>query len=164
MNTLIVYASKYGCTEKCVGSMAYKLNGMVETCNLKVERDTDLSEFDQVIIGGSIYMGRIQKEVREFCAEHVQELKTKRLGLFICCMREGVEAEEELRQAFPDELLDVAIVKDYFGGEFKFDQMKAVDRFIAKHVAKVDHDQSTVSLVKIQRFVKKMNNIEVVHQ
>lgn len=35
MNTLIVYATKYGCTEKCTSLLSKKLTGKVELCNLK---------------------------------------------------------------------------------------------------------------------------------
>ena len=63
MSTLIVYASKYGCTEKCVKLMSKKLNDKVDLINLKNINDIDLSKYDKVIIGGSIYIGRIQKEV-----------------------------------------------------------------------------------------------------
>ncbi len=38
MNTLIVYASKYGCTEKCARLLADQLTGTVELHHLKKDR------------------------------------------------------------------------------------------------------------------------------
>jgi hypothetical protein len=42
MNTLIVYATKYGCTEKCAVILSEKLTGKVDLCNLKGVKDVDL--------------------------------------------------------------------------------------------------------------------------
>lgn len=88
MNTLIVYASKYGCTEKCARLLADQLTGTVELHHLKKDRAKDWSSYDTIVIGGPIYAGQIRKEVTAFCEEHMELLKQKRLGLFICGMQE----------------------------------------------------------------------------
>jgi len=59
MNILIAYATKYGCTEKCAAVLSEKLTGKVDLCNLKGGRASDLTQYEKVIIGGSIYMGKI---------------------------------------------------------------------------------------------------------
>lgn len=157
MNTLIVYSTKYGCTEKCAGILSEKLDGKVDLCNLKTAKPLDLSQYDKVIIGGSIYIGKIQKEVSEFCARNLDVLKKKKTGLFICCMRDGATAEAEIKDNFPKELLNNAVAKDYFGGEFIFKKMKALDRFIAKKVAKVENDISSILMERITNFAQLMN-------
>ena len=89
MNTLLVYSSKYGCTEKCAKTLSKELKDKVDLINLKNAEDIDVLKYDNVIIGGSIYIGRIQKEVVEFCSKNLGILKEKRIGLFICGMQEG---------------------------------------------------------------------------
>ena len=86
MNTLVVYASKHGSAEDCAKTVAGKLKGKVELVNLKEKIVKDVFVYDEVIIGGSIYAGRIQMEVTEFCSKNLDVLKSKNLGLFICCM------------------------------------------------------------------------------
>ena len=74
MNTLIVYSSKYGCTEKCAKLIKEKLNEEVDLVNLKNVKDIDIYKYNKVIIGGSIYIGKIQKSVTEFCTKYIDQL------------------------------------------------------------------------------------------
>ncbi len=166
MKTLIVYASKYGCTEKCANILAKKLTGEVEIINLKINENVDLSQYDKVIIGSSIYVGKIQKKVNEFCQSNLVSLKEKTLGFFICCMHEDEKAENQLNNAFPLELLSSAVAKEYFGGEFRFKKMNFLEKFIVKKVNRAESnkpeldtskDLSTISEEKIENFVQLIN-------
>ena len=89
MKTIIMYSSKYGCTEDCVKALKSKLNGECRLVNLKNVGAIDFQQYDWVIIGGSIYVGKIQKEVRLFCERNLKELLTKNITLFcqITCTR-----------------------------------------------------------------------------
>jgi len=158
MNTLIIYATKYGCTEKCAEILSGKLSGKVDLCNLKTKKVPDLSQYDKVIFGGSVYMGKIQKEVSEFCSRNLNVLKDKKVGLFICAMREGDTAETELNTSFPEELLAKATAKESFGGEFILKKMSFMDRLIVKKVSKIDKDTSNILEENINRFAQLMNN------
>ena len=51
MKILILYASKYGCTEDCSNYLKDKLNQEVKTINLKDAGSVDLQQYDWVIIG-----------------------------------------------------------------------------------------------------------------
>ena len=77
MKTLIAYSGKYGCTEKCAAALAEKLSG--ETCllNLKKDKNPNLSGYDSVVVGGSVYIGKINKEVKSFCIKNLSRLKEK---------------------------------------------------------------------------------------
>jgi menaquinone-dependent protoporphyrinogen oxidase len=166
MNTLIVYVSKHGSTEDCAKSIAGKLKGTVELVNLKEKSVQELSAYDEVIIGGSIYAGRIQKEVTNFCNKNLQELKEKNIGLFICCM--GTEnSKAQLEGAFPKELLEVAKAKEGFGGEFRFKKMNFFEKLIIKAIYKKDKnnpvmdtskDVSNISETVMNRFAQAMND------
>jgi len=89
MKTLIAYSSKYGCTEKCVGTLAAKLSWEVDVVNLRGGKAVDLSGYDRVIIGGSIYMGRIQKQVTNLCVKNWTFLKAKSWGSLSAVWRRG---------------------------------------------------------------------------
>ena len=157
MNTLIVYATKYGCTETCAQTLSKKLTGKVELCNLKTGKVPDLSQYDKVIIGSSVYIGQIRKEAKAFCSNHLNVLKEKKLGLFICAMQAEDVIQTELKTSFPQELSDVAIVKECFGGEFILKRMNVLDRFITKKIAKTENDTSKISEESINKFAEQMN-------
>lgn len=82
MRALIVYATKYGCTEKCVDILKSYLDIEVDVFNAKSNK-IRLEKYDVVIIGGSVYMGKIQKEVTHFCKRNIKKLLKKKLGIFV---------------------------------------------------------------------------------
>lgn len=135
MNTLIIYGSKYGYTEECVKKLSKKLIGAVDAVNIKKDKVPNLSTYNNVIIGGSIYIGQIQKEIKKFCTDNAEVLKEKRIGLFICC---GFEEnfQEHIKNAFNKELIDTAVTKKCFGGQLNIEKMNFIDKVITKMVAK----------------------------
>jgi menaquinone-dependent protoporphyrinogen oxidase len=166
MKTLIIYGTKHGCAEKCSKLLKDQLNGEITIVDLKKQAVTDLSSFDRVVIGGSIYVGKIQKQVSEFCIKNLAELKKKKVGLFICCMNKN-NAEVQLSAAFPDELLNSAVIKECFGGAFAFKKMNMLEKLMVKMVSKADEgipsidgekDISSLSEEKINKFARLMNN------
>ncbi len=159
MNTLIVYASKYGCTEKCAELLSKELDGEVDIINLKKVLDIDISKYKKIIIGGSIYIGKIRKEVTEFCSKYLDKLKGKQIGLFICGMQEGDIINTEFNENFNPVLIKIAEAKECFGGEFILDKMNFIERFIVKKVSKVRTNKSNILENNIQKFAQTMNSI-----
>lgn len=155
MNTLIVYGTKYGCAEKCANLLAQKLSGKIDIKNLKNTGELDLSQYDSIIIGGSIYVGRIRKEVSDFCIKNIEVLQKKKTGLFICGMQTDA-FEAELNASFPKDLLESAAAKDCFGGEFILKKVNFFERTIVKMIAKTDKDMLNISEVAIDSFAKQM--------
>lgn len=159
MNTLVVFASKHGCTEKCAELLSKELIGKVDIINLKKVMYTDISKYDKVIIGGSIYTGKIQKQVTEFCMKNLDKLKKKRIGLFICAMQEGDTVNTELNSNFNSELIKIADVKEWFGGELIFEKMNFLEKFIVKKVSKVTSSKSNILEDNIHKLAQAMNSI-----
>ncbi len=159
MKTLIAYSTTHGCTGKVALELKEKLGGEATLINLKEDRNPSLALYDQVIIGGSIHAGQIQKRVKEFCAKNLEQLKQKELGLFICCMYEGDVAREQLRNAFPEELHQAAKNEAFFGGAFDFKRMKFFEKMIVRKVAKVNESVSNLDYGKIDNFASRMNKI-----
>jgi menaquinone-dependent protoporphyrinogen oxidase len=170
MSTLIMYASKHGSAEKCAEKLSEKLTGKVDLCNIKEGKIPDLTGYEKIIIGGSIYAGRIQKELGDFCLKNIGLLKEKKTGLFICCMVKSSE-EAQIKSSFPKELLSSAVVKESFGGEFRFKDMnlaeKVITKMVSKALSKKDDSMSIsdmkkdiymISDEKINEFANLMNN------
>jgi len=157
MKILIVFATKHGCTEKCVNKLKDKLTGEIDTVNLKNSSQINVSNYETVIIGGSIHAGKIQKKVRKFCQSYLSILIDKRIGLFMCCMEEGEKATNQFNEAFPDELIQHASATGIFGGEFNFEKMNFFERYIVKKIAKIDTSISKISEENINKFISQMS-------
>lgn len=133
MKTAIVYMSKHGTTEKVVNIISEHLNlNRIDIFNLRNNKTPDLRNYDFVIIGGSIHVGKIQKRVRQFCIDHANILLEKKLGLFLCCMEVGEKANLQFENAFPAELRQHAFYTGLMGGECLIDKMNFFERSLAK--------------------------------
>ncbi|WP_394697619.1 flavodoxin domain-containing protein [uncultured Sunxiuqinia sp.] len=98
--------------------------GYVTLKNLKEDRNPCFEDYDLVIIGGSIHAGQIQRRVREFRENNTEKLGLKEIGLFICCMMQGEQAQEQLNNAFPEKLHQYAKSKAILGSEYNFDKIR----------------------------------------
>jgi len=159
MKTLIIFASKHGCTENCSHLLKDKLNGEVKIVDIKKDSIPEITEFDNIIVGGSIYMGRIQKEINNFCLVNSSTLINMKLGFFTCGMSENEIAEKQINTSFPEELLTNAVAKAHFGGEFIFKKMNFFERFIVKKISKINKDISKISKENINKFAQLINNV-----
>jgi menaquinone-dependent protoporphyrinogen oxidase len=161
MRTLILYATRHGCAKKCAAKLGVALQGEVKTANLKDAGAIGLADYEAVVIGGSIHAGKVQKSVKVFCAKNLEVLKSKRLGLFLCCMEEGPKAEEQFAGAFPKELVDAAVARGLFGGEFDFDRMNWLEKAIIKKISKIDASVSKIKEQAILDFASALNGPSV---
>ena len=136
MKTLIVYASKYGCTKDCVLHLKKVLHGDVAVCSAE-DKISSIEQFDTVLIGGSIYMNAIQKSIKHFCNQNLQTLLHKRIGLFICCYT-SVDTSDYINTFFPKELLSHATCKSVFGGEMRYESMNVLYRKLFHSLQKIE--------------------------
>lgn len=144
MKSLILYGSKYGTAEECAKQLKGKMQGEVELINIKDNKDILLTDYNKIIIGGSIYIGMINKEIKAFIESNKSELIQKELGLFMCCMSDGEKVKEQFEQNLPKEVLDAAKVKENLGGAFKFSKMNFFEKKIIKMIAKKDPSQGII--------------------
>lgn len=158
-NTLIVFASEHGTVEKCARELFRLIEGKVDICDLN-KRDIipDLSGYDSIVIGGSIHSGKIQRVISDFCVTNLDLLINKRIGLFINCIYSGEKAIKQLEEAFPKELSDKAVVREYFGGEINELKLNYWEKIITKQM--IDQENLVVSLSKekIDHFAKTISN------
>jgi len=157
MSILIAYATQYGCAEKCAEMLAEKLEDTVDLCNLKKDKKVDPAPYDAIIVGGSIYMGRIMKQVPAFLQKHADTLRQKRTGYFMNAMAEGEDIQKELDASFPAEMREGALAVACFGGECIINNLKPFHRFIYTKVAKTEGDKSDIDTEAIGRFADAMN-------
>lgn len=154
--TLIVYASKYGCTEKAALLLKSRLRE-AEAVNLKDAKVPALNEYGTVILGSPIYYGKIRREMAAFTSKHGQELLNKRLGLFICAGMTGEKGEQELQQAYPDALYKCAVAKDILGDEVYPERISAVDKWVLRMVrGKGNEAGAGLSMERLEGFARAL--------
>lgn len=135
MKTAIIYMSKHGTTAKVVKMIAEHLTQhQTDIFNLREDKGPDISNYDLVIIGGSIHAGVIQKRIKQFCMDNVHMLLNKKIGLFLCCMEVGNKAMVQFNNAFPQELRHHAFYTGLMGGECLMDRMNFFERSVVKMV------------------------------
>jgi len=159
MKTLIAYATKRGFTKRCAELLSEKLNGEVDIIDIKKSKNIDVSIYKNIIIGGSVYMGKIRKEVPDFCNRNMSILLDKNIGLFICGLAEGEVAKNELEACFPEKLSNNALTIDIFGGEYNFDKMNFIEKTIIKKIANTTENQEVLHTDRIEKFAQVFNDI-----
>jgi menaquinone-dependent protoporphyrinogen oxidase len=156
MNTAIIYGTKHGATHKCANTLANEIATNAKLYNLEIESEINLSEYDTIIIGGSIHVGAVNKNVKKFIDKNLSILTQKNIGLYLCCMYEGEKALKQFEIAFPEELRKIASAHGLFGGEFDFEKMNFLEKAIVKKVANVEKSVSNLNYTNIKAFAKKL--------
>jgi menaquinone-dependent protoporphyrinogen oxidase len=156
-HAVIVYMSKHGTTEKVAGMIKDSITKEpVTLINLKTTRNPDVSKCNIVIIGGSIHAGKIQKKVTRFCKKNEKLLLTKELGLYLCCMFKGEEAQQEFRKAYPEKLRNHAKAKALMGYELYFEKMNTVTRSIMKKLTGESQNVYNIDIESFNRFINEL--------
>ncbi|OIJ19420.1 flavodoxin [Anaerobacillus alkalidiazotrophicus] len=158
MKTAIIYATSRGTTEKAANILMNELHSDVTLINLKKEKSIHLSTYDSVILGSSIHAGMVQGKMKKFININQEELQSKKLGLFICCMYDGEKAKLQFEMAYPEQLRKNAVATGIFGGEFDFAKMNFLEKFIVKVVDQKASNISTLSQQEIKKFANAFND------
>ncbi|MDR0490077.1 MAG: flavodoxin domain-containing protein [Oscillospiraceae bacterium] len=156
MKTLILYATKHGAACEIAQRIEKKIGGAA-IHDLKQGGAPSLAEFDCVIVGSSLYAGRIRKEAKAFLAQNADALKVKRLGLFLS----GMDASREKPYFDANVAMDVlqaARAARFLGGIFDPQKAGAMERFIMKAVSKQSGYRNTISDDSIEQFVEAMTS------
>ena len=134
---LIVYGTRYGTTANTSDVIANTLRQVgfeVKIVDAKKEKVQTISEFDLIIVGSGIQMGKWTSEPEDFIKKYQKELATK-LALFVSCgganpLSEGEKKNKEMDNAKRKYLEDKAVeykvtpvALGFFGGCYDFNQM-----------------------------------------
>lgn len=155
MKIAIIYDSKHGTTGKVARLIGERLDNEVDYILLKECPTPDIRTYDRIILGTSVYAGTPSRRVTLFCNKNRPLLVQKAIGLFICCMNKEQETEE-MNKAFPDYLQRLPIPKAILGGEFQFDKMNFIERFLTKKIGKVNASVSRLRYDAIREFTDKV--------
>ncbi|MBB6622094.1 flavodoxin domain-containing protein [Clostridium gasigenes] len=135
MKITIVYGTNYGTSEKVANILKDKLKGQVTLVNIKTSPNVDLSKIDKLIIGGSIKIGQIPKELKRWINNNLSEIIAKKPYLYMCA---GEEDEEKLKAIwkmnYPKKILESAVCKTFVGGEMDITKLNFFMKTLLKIV------------------------------
>jgi menaquinone-dependent protoporphyrinogen oxidase len=138
IKALVVYGTRYGATANTAEVIADTLrqDGLeVKVVDAKKEKVQSISEFDLIIVGSGIQMGRWTKEPEDFLEKFKNELSKKKIALFVSCgsaspLSKGEQENKELADAKRKYLEDKAakhnvkpVALGFFGGCYDFNKM-----------------------------------------
>jgi menaquinone-dependent protoporphyrinogen oxidase len=147
MKTLVAYRTKYGTAAACARTLAEKIGGEIALADIADARDVNVREYEVVLVGGSIYAGKLQRGVVSFCERNRDALLHSRVGIFLCCLYQGEEAAIQMQSAFPDWLLAHAFAQVLPGGEVHYDRLTFLDRIL---VRSLPHPKGDISRLRPQ--------------
>ena len=154
MKTLILYASKYGAVKEIAKRIADKLGNAV-LHDLKQKNVPQLSDFDLIIIGSSVYAGQIRKEAKAFAAKNAEELSKKPLGIFLSCFTDD---SSYFTKNFPPQIIESAKSKAMPGGIFDPTKAGGFERFMVKLAMKETAYVNKIDDNKIAQFAESLKN------
>lgn len=154
--TIMIYATKHGSVENAVTFLKEKMPGEIRLVNIMGEEPPPLADYENVILGGSIYVGKIQKKLSKYIEKHLEELLTMRVGLFICGAQEEQIREKELEDAFPAELFRRALCKEVLGYEIHYEDMNFIERKLVSKILGHQESYSGLSNEKMDHIAQVM--------
>ncbi|ADU26839.1 flavodoxin domain-containing protein [Ethanoligenens harbinense] len=156
MKTIIIYTTKYGCTRSVAKRLQAMLGGETQLADANGTVPS-LEPYDAVILGGSVYIGHVQKALTTFIDRHLPELLDKKTGLFLCAGVTDPEVQkQELQNAFAPELLEHAVAKDILGYGFDFQKMNWIERLMVGAMRGNRKNESVFFEQNILQFIHKL--------
>ncbi len=131
MKIAVIYATKGSTTSDCAELLARELKNhsltLVDIKNFNI----NLDEYDTLVLGFPIYMGKIKKSARKFLKEHKNKLLEKRVGYYICC---GLADcfDDYAERLIPNDLKEKAFAISCFGGSLDPARFKGIDKIVVK--------------------------------
>lgn len=153
MKTAIIFDSRHGTTTKVAGMISERFpNQNVQQFQLNKNQSIELSEFDTIVIGGSIHAGGLNQQVKTFMKTHTVTLLQKRLALFMCGTNEK-ELDVEFEKEFPAILRSHSISNQVVGGELLYEKMNFLEAWMVKKITGIKTSTSTIRKEAIEQLV-----------
>jgi menaquinone-dependent protoporphyrinogen oxidase len=141
MRTLIVFGTRYGATASTSEEIAKVLGEEgfdVKVVNAKEEKIKDISQYDLIVVGSGMQMGRWTGEAEDFLKRFQKDLSQKKVAIFVSSMKSVPEREgkkDELEKAHKIDLDDKVtkyglhpVATGFFGGVLDFNKMNFITR------------------------------------
>ena len=97
MKTLFVYATRYGGTAGTSEEIAKVLREEgfnVKVVNAKEEKIKDISEYELIVVGGGMQVGKWTGETEDFLKKFQKELAQKKVAIFVSSVMKSIYERE----------------------------------------------------------------------
>jgi menaquinone-dependent protoporphyrinogen oxidase len=139
---LIVYGTRYGATEGTAEEIAKVLRDQgleAKVANLKNDKVKDISEYDLVVVGTGMQMGKWTGSAEDFLKRFQKELTSKKVAIFVSSAAEALlehtKNDEQIKQNRKTYLDDKVtkynlspVSTAMFGGVWDFNKMNFIFR------------------------------------
>ena len=139
MKTLIVYSTKSGAAKEYAEMLAAKIENST-VCDLD-KKMPNIRDFEMIIAGSGIRMGKAYKPFRSFLMDNTGVLLSRKTAFFLCGMTPG-ESQKDIEKNIPGDLRAAAVCVRKFGGKQPFGKPA---------------DQSWMSMEEIEEFAQLVN-------
>ncbi len=150
MKTAVLYTTTYGTTQRCAEALVAAIGQGSQSFDLKRYPEPNLQEFDAVIVGASVYVGKIQPAAEAYLKSHEDELLRKPLALFLCGMQEK-EMSNQLQNNFSESLKKHAKPLVWLGGAYPLKKMSFMHKLMVKTIAKVTDEQEAIRWPELEQ-------------
>ena len=136
MKALIIYGTRYGATagtSEELGKILREKGFDVKVVNVKEEKIKGISEYDLIVVGSGMRMGKWVNEAEDFLRKFQKEIEQKKLALFVSTMKTVAEREgkteevaESRKVALEDKVAEYGLkplTLGFFGGVMDYNKM-----------------------------------------
>jgi menaquinone-dependent protoporphyrinogen IX oxidase len=161
MKAVVIYKGKYGATKQYALWLGHELGLPVRNANI-INRD-QLEPFDTLLIGTSVYIGKLQ--IRKWLKYNLEFIKNKKIVLFQVAGSPAEQIEKRLTYnvaSIPREIFDRC--EFYFlPGRLVINKLSWRDRFMLKMGARLAKDpRDKQTMLSNYDHVKKENLDELI--
>lgn len=125
MKTLILYETKKGYTLHCADFIKKNIENS-EIFDVRSD-EYNLDDYDTVLVGAPIYIGKIEKKTARFFFIHQQKLLKKRLGIF-CAGMNKEEFNKAVQESIPPNIFYHAEIV-HCGGKIEYKKLSLKEKF-----------------------------------
>lgn len=146
MRILIAYAGKSGTAKKGAFLLASMLSRHDVTVADLENMHPVAGDFEYIVLGGSIRMGKAHKALRRYLADNAEAICSVPHTLFLCCGF-AEQFENYLESTFDAALLESAEDAVYFGGELDVSRQRGLDKLLARFMRNAIRESSEDEIV-----------------
>ncbi len=127
--TAVIYKSKYGSTKRYAGWIALRLDAdLYEVRDIRVR---DLDDYDTIIYGGGLYIGKINGI--KFLIDNYEKIKNKKIIVFAVGMESNnIDLNKKtLDMNFDEDMINNINVFNFIGA-FDYSRLNLIDKILMK--------------------------------
>jgi menaquinone-dependent protoporphyrinogen IX oxidase len=141
MKGIIIYKGKYGATRQYADWLSEELKLPAIPAGNRGDKDT--RDYGYVILGSSVYIGKLQ--LKQWLKKHAGELVNKKIFLFVVCGTPAKETEKlnsYTRSSVPPEIVEKCSVY-YLPGRLIYNGLSLTDKFMLRMGAMIASQAET---------------------